>query len=109
MLIDIDELKSRMYQAAFLEDSNLQKWDGGCWIRYKLFERVVNSVPPATDAAALEVAMIVLSEHCEHAKCEDCIFGDRATYDRSAICCILREVGPANWIKAYNSKEVTNA
>lgn len=49
-LIDADELMHQMYRKAFIEDSNMQKWDSGCWIRYKLFERVVASVPPVVDA-----------------------------------------------------------
>ena len=61
------------------------------------------------DPAALVDAMVLLSENCEFTQCEDCVFGDRATYDRSAICCILREVVPANWIKAYHYKEDHNA
>lgn len=45
--IDKDRLRSAMYQEAFINDSNLQKWDGGCWIRYKLFEKVLESMPDA--------------------------------------------------------------
>lgn len=37
-LIDADALGEAMYHAAFETDTDLQKWDGGCWIRYKLFE-----------------------------------------------------------------------
>jgi hypothetical protein len=37
-LVDLDELSRRMYHEAFETDSDLQKWDGGCWIRYKMFE-----------------------------------------------------------------------
>ena len=46
MLIDVDKLKYMMYKAAFIEDSNLQKWDSGCWIRYRLFEKLVDTAPP---------------------------------------------------------------
>ena len=37
-LIDADALGNRMYHESFEKDSDLQKWDSGCWIRYKLFE-----------------------------------------------------------------------
>ena len=37
-LIDADALENRMYHESFEKDSDLQKWDSGCWIRYKLFE-----------------------------------------------------------------------
>ena len=38
-LIDIDALNNAMYHEAFETDSNMQKWDSGCWIRYKMFEK----------------------------------------------------------------------
>lgn len=37
-LVDVDELSKKMYHDAFESDTDLQKWDSGCWIRYKLFE-----------------------------------------------------------------------
>lgn len=37
-LIDADELSGRMYHEAFEKDSDMQKWEQGCWIRYKVFE-----------------------------------------------------------------------
>lgn len=42
--IDADELCEKMYHEAFEIDSDEQRWDSGCWIRYKMFERVVNSM-----------------------------------------------------------------
>ena len=38
-LVDIDELSKKMYHDAFETDTELQKWEGGCWIRYKMFEK----------------------------------------------------------------------
>lgn len=46
-LIDGQELREAMYHAAFETDSDEQRWDSGCWIRYKLFERVLDSLPSA--------------------------------------------------------------
>ena len=43
-LIDADVLRQRMYHEAFETDSDMQKW-GGCWIRYKMFENVLESAP----------------------------------------------------------------
>ncbi len=40
--IDADAFKWEMYQAAFESDTDLQRWDSGCWIRYKLFEEILN-------------------------------------------------------------------
>lgn len=44
-LIDADELRKRMYHDAFETDSDLQKWDSGCWIRYKMFEHAIEDAP----------------------------------------------------------------
>ena len=44
-LIDADKLESEMYHNAFEIDTDLQKWDSGCWIRYKMFENVVEEQP----------------------------------------------------------------
>lgn len=44
-LVDADALGNRMYHESFEKDSDLQKWDGGCWIRYKLFEQVLRAAP----------------------------------------------------------------
>ena len=43
--IDAEELYHRMYDEAFEKDSDLQKWDSGCWIRFKLFENVLKDMP----------------------------------------------------------------
>lgn len=44
-LIDADALGNRMYHESFEKDSDLQRWDGGYWIRYKLFEQVLRAAP----------------------------------------------------------------
>lgn len=43
--IDADELRKRMYHDAFEVDSDMQKWDSGCWIRYKMFENAIDDAP----------------------------------------------------------------
>lgn len=54
-LISRQALRSDMYHEAMEKDSEEQRWDGGCWIRYKMFERVVDRQPSA-----------------QPEKCEDC-------------------------------------
>lgn len=44
-LIDADALRQPMYHEAFETDSPMQKWDSGCWIRYKMFERLEENAP----------------------------------------------------------------
>ena len=43
--IDADDFGNRMYHEAFENDTDLRKWDSGCWIRYKLFENVLREQP----------------------------------------------------------------
>ena len=44
-LIDADALREIMYHKAFEEDSGLQRWDSGLWIRYKMFEQALEETP----------------------------------------------------------------
>ena len=44
-LIDADKLDRIMYHKAFETDSDMQKWDSGCWIRYKMFENAMDDAP----------------------------------------------------------------
>lgn len=44
-LIDADKLSADMYHEAFEIDSDLQKWDSGCWIRYKMFTQCIEKQP----------------------------------------------------------------
>lgn len=46
-LISRQALKDAMYHEAFETDTEMQKWDSGCWIRYKLFENVIDNLPSA--------------------------------------------------------------
>lgn len=46
-LIDRLAFRKAMYHEAMEKDSDEQKWDSGCWIRYKMFERVLDSMPQA--------------------------------------------------------------
>lgn len=53
-LIDAEELRKQMYHEAFETDSDMQKWDSGCWIRYKMFENALESAPTIVDAEECE-------------------------------------------------------
>ena len=44
-LIDADALRRAMYHEAFETDSDMQKWDSGCWIRFKMFENAIEAQP----------------------------------------------------------------
>lgn len=45
--INANEFRAMMFHGAFEEDSDLQRWDGGCWIRYRMFERALEQIEPA--------------------------------------------------------------
>ena len=49
-LIDIDKLNDLMYHEAFEMDSDRQKWDSGCWIRYKMYEEHRDNTPTIFEA-----------------------------------------------------------
>jgi len=51
--INEETLRKLMYEEAFEKDSDMQKWDSGCWIRYKLFENCLEAVP-AADVAPVQ-------------------------------------------------------
>lgn len=42
-----EDLSKLMYHEAFEVDSDMQKWDSGCWIRYKVFENCLEQTPTA--------------------------------------------------------------
>lgn len=44
-MIDADALCDAMYHEAFETDGEMQKWDSGCWIRYKMFENAIDEAP----------------------------------------------------------------
>ena len=64
-LIDRQALRKAMYHEAMEKDSDEQKWDSGCWIRYKMFERVIDSMPSAEP---------------EIIRCKDCKYWDVLGY-----------------------------
>lgn len=53
-LIDADALRRAMYREAFETDSPMQKWDSGCWIRYKMFERAEENAPTIVPAEEVQ-------------------------------------------------------
>lgn len=55
-LIDRDTLNDAMYHEAFETDSDMQRWDSGCWIRYKMFDKHRNLAPVIIPAERSEDA-----------------------------------------------------
>ena len=39
-----------MYHDAFETDSKMQRWDSGCWIRYKMFENNIEEAEILVEA-----------------------------------------------------------
>ena len=59
-MIDADALNDSMYHEAFETDSELQKWDSGCWIRYKMFENHLDMAP------TVDAVPVVRCGECSH-------------------------------------------
>ena len=68
-LIDADALSDSMYHEAFETDSELQKWDSGCWIRYKMFENHLDMAPTADAVPVVRGEWI---EHEDEMECPQC-------------------------------------
>ena len=58
--IDAEKFKKEMYHEAFETDSDMQKWDSGCWIRYKMFENCIEQQPTA------DVVEVVRCKDCKY-------------------------------------------
>lgn len=69
-LIDGDKLNSEMYHEAFETDSPLQKWDSGCWIRYKMFENHLKEAPTVDAAPVVHGRWQWLSSTYDRIPCE---------------------------------------
>lgn len=59
-LIDADALAHEMYNEVFMKDSNYQKCDSGCWIRYRLFEKILEKQP------TINAFEIIRCKECKH-------------------------------------------
>ena len=68
-LIDADALNDSMYHEAFETDSELQKWDSGCWIRYKMFENHLDMTP------TVDAVPVVRCGECSHYNISGCSEG----------------------------------
>ena len=71
--IDADAFGARMYHEAFEKDSDDQRWDSGCWIRYKMFERVMRETPAADVAPVRHGRWEPHVDYLE-VKCSECGF-----------------------------------
>ena len=49
-LIDAKALEGVMYHEAFEVDSDMQRWDSGNWIRYRMFENAIHNAPTIIEA-----------------------------------------------------------
>lgn len=85
-LIDADAFGHRMYHEVFEKDSEDQRWDSGCWMRYRLFEKVLREQPTVEQPEIIRCRDCKLrdTEYCNMAhgfmgvKDDDyCSYGDR--------------------------------
>ena len=73
--IDADKLREAMHHEAFETDTDMQKWDSGCWIRYRMFERAIK------DAPTIDAVEVV--------RCKDCKYATMTTDGRYCKYCEL--------------------
>lgn len=77
-LIDADELRQHMYHEAFETDTDMQRWDSGCWIRFKMFENAIE------DAPTIEAEPVRHGRWIEDSndkwRCSECGIGDMYAY-----------------------------
>ena len=76
--IDAEKFKKEMYHEAFETDSDMQKWDSGCWIRYKMFENCIAQQPTVD---AVEVVHGRWIDKGEYAVCTECGGRSGTQYD----------------------------
>jgi len=83
--IDADALMGRMYHEAFENDASynesnpMAKWDSGLWIRYKMFENVIDEAP-SIDICFCRECKLGGTEDCPMDEIDDeyfCNFGER--------------------------------
>ena len=73
-LIDADALSEAMYHEAFETDSDMQRWDSGCWIRYKMFENAIKSAPTIDPVKRGKWEKHTGRGNVSLAKCNECGF-----------------------------------
>lgn len=74
-LIDGEALRRRMYHEVFEKGgSEDAKWDSGCWIRYRLFERVLEEQATVTEPERSQGKWIPLTRSDLHEGylCSEC-------------------------------------
>lgn len=84
-LIDADALRKAMYREAFENDSDEQKWESGCWIRYKMFERNIE------DALTIDAVPVVRCKECKW------FIDDHNEVDGWMTCTLLRQEVDKEW------------
>ena len=80
-LISADALRQRMYHDAFETDTEMQRWDGGCWIRYKIFENALE------DAPTVDAVKVVRCKDCRWQNTSMCWITNKQLLDDYDFCC----------------------
>lgn len=96
-LISADKLEHDMYHNAFEIDTDLQKWDSGCWIRYKMFENVIEK-QPTVDAEPVRHGHWVKNDNGTYScsECQSWIPNEQHYYARYCLYCGAKMDGEEN-------------
>ena len=90
-LIRAEALRQRMYHDAFETDTEMQRWDSGCWVRYKMFENALEDAP-TIDAEPVRHGYWInyKDEHtcsqCYGVVIEEVVDGEWSDYDYCPFC-----------------------
>lgn len=87
-LISANKLEAEMYHNAFEINTDLQKWDSGCWIRYKMFENVMDE-QPTVDAEPVRHGHWIRNDNGTYScsKCQSWIPNEQHYYARYCLHC----------------------
>lgn len=100
-LIDADALSVKMYHEAFETDTDFQKWDSGCWIRYKMFENALKDAPTIEPEQAGHPIMEMIDEFKVKTGCKDILImpkdGMRA-WDENGFAYTMQPERTGEWI-----------
>lgn len=93
-LIDADAFGNRLYHEVFEKDSEDQRWDSGCWMRYRLFEKVLREQPTVAQPE------IIRCRDCKHY----CYADNRIPQEQWCACDISEETWQPDDFCSYGKR-----
>ena len=97
--IDANALEQAMYEEAFEKETDMQRWDSGCWIRYKLFENVLSEQP------TIDAVQVIRCKDCKRSMAY--YHGEHSKLGTITYCCkrLLCDVKADDYCSMAERKE----